>query len=86
MLRNILWFRRRHVHGHVFHELLKLISPRDEIGLAVYLDKHADLTAHVNVLADDSFGGNAPFAFLGGRQPTFTKDVDGNFVIAARFD
>jgi len=36
----------RHVHRHVFDELLKFFAARDEIAFAIYFDHHADSAAH----------------------------------------
>src|SRR5580700_1826946 len=65
-------FRRRHalaveilrrhrgdVHRDIARELAELRIARDEVGLAVDLDEHADLSAGVDVAHDEPFLGDA---------------------------
>ena len=68
LLRNILGFRRRDMHGNVLHELLEFITARNEVGFTIDLHEDPDFAAHMDVLADDAFSRDAAFAFLGGCQ------------------
>ncbi len=45
---------RRHLHGDVLHQALKIVRAGDEIGFAIDLHQHADLRAGMNVAADSS--------------------------------
>ncbi len=45
------------LHGDIVHQTLKILGARDEIGLAVDFDQHAQLGARVNVAADDALLG-----------------------------
>ena len=56
----------RDVQRQLLHERLEVVGARDEVGLAVHLDEHADLAAHVDVAADDALARGAARA-LGGR-------------------
>ena len=52
--------------GEVADELLELVGARDEVGLAVDLDEHADAAAGVDVARDQALAGVAA-GLLGGR-------------------
>src|ERR1043166_1711198 len=45
--------RGRDMHRELLRQLLELVGPGDEVGLAVHLDENADLAAHVDVVADE---------------------------------
>ena len=67
------------VHGHIVGEFLKIDVLGHEVGLAVDLHHHADLSAHVNVGVNDPFA-HGPSGPLGGRgQALFAKKVGGLF-------
>src|SRR5580704_17253191 len=48
---------RRHLHCQILHQLLKIAGARDEIGLAVHLDQHAQLRPRMNVTSDHALPG-----------------------------
>src|SRR5713101_1448426 len=73
------------LHRDVLHQRLELLVPRGEVGLAVHLDQHAHLAAHVDVRADGSFGGGTACLLLRGREPLLPEPVDRLLQVAARF-
>src|SRR6185436_2055346 len=84
LLRDVRRTRRRDLHREVAYELLEVVGTRDEIGLAIHLDQHADLTTRVDVGADLTFGGRTP-GLLGRRREAALAQVAHRAVeIAAR--
>ena len=57
-----------------FDELLEVVGARDEVGLAVHLDEHADLAAHVDVVADQPLGGRAAGLLGRLREPALAQE------------
>src|SRR5579863_6598970 len=60
---------RRNVHGNVAGQLRKLWIARNEVGLTIDLDKHADLAAGVDVRRNESLV-SGTFGFLFGLRRT----------------
>ncbi len=56
---NVARINRGDMHGHVVAKLLKRIGARHEIAFAIDFHDHADFSAGMNVVADQSFGGFA---------------------------
>src|SRR6185503_817012 len=57
VLAHELRVHRRDLHRDVAGERLEVLVARDEVGLAVDLDEHADAAARVDVRDDGAFGG-----------------------------
>src|SRR5512133_703962 len=75
---------RRDLHGEVLHERLEALGARDEIGLAVHLDEHADLAAHVDVARDRALGRGARGLLRGGGEPLLAEQLLRLREVAAR--
>src|SRR5512144_542753 len=58
----------RDLHRQLLHQVLEVVGARDEVGLAVHLDEHADLAAGMDVRRDDAVGGGAAGALRGSGQ------------------
>ena len=67
-------------------ELLEGFGARDEIAFAVDFDDHADLSAGMNVVADQAFGGFARGLLGRGGLALLAQDVDGLFDVAIGLD
>ena len=76
---------RGDVHGDVVAELLEGIGAGHEVGLAIDFHDHADLSAGVNVVADQAFAGLALRLLGRGGLAFFAQDVDGLFDVAVGF-
>src|SRR5436190_3302721 len=71
------------VDRHLPGELLKLVAPGDEIGLALHLDQHPHLSRGVDVRGDDALAGG-PAASLGSRRLALdAEDLDRLLDVAA---
>src|SRR5262249_24342318 len=64
----------RGVHRDFLRQALEVLGPRHEVRLAVDLDEHADLAAHVDVAADEAFVGRPSRLLRGLREPAFAED------------
>src|ERR1700693_4795989 len=49
-----LWVRGRHLHGQILHQILEIVGPGNEVGLAVHLHQHAQLRAGMDITAYDA--------------------------------
>src|SRR5262249_4088116 len=65
----------RDLHGDLKGELVDLLRPRDEVGLAVDLDQDADAALAMDVGLDDAVAGDATLALLHTGEPTLTEDL-----------
>jgi hypothetical protein len=74
------------VHGEVVTKALESFGARDEVAFTIELDDHADFSAGMNVVSDETFGGFARSLFGRGGLTFFAQDVDGLFDVAAGFD
>ncbi len=63
-----------------------MLVARDEVGLAVDLDQHADFAAGVDVRADEPFVGGALGLLLGLRLALFLQQRFGALVVALGLD
>src|ERR1700733_1824054 len=66
--------RGRDVHGHIVYQLLEVFRARHEIGLAIHFHHDAQLTARVNIGADQSLPGGARRFLARGGNTTFPQD------------
>ncbi len=66
----------------VAHQLLELVGARDEVGLAVDLDQHADAAAGVDVAGDEALAGVATGLLGGRRQALLAQQRDGLLEVA----
>ena len=66
--------RRRRCAWRSFTSVWKLVGARHEVGLAVHLDEHADLAAHVDVAGRSSPSLVVRPAFLRLRESAFAQD------------
>ena len=70
----------------IVRKLLEGFGARDEIAFAIDFDDDADLSAGMNIVADQTFGGFAR-GFLGrGGLALLAEDVDGLFDVAFGLD
>ncbi len=76
---------RGDVHRDVAAQLDETFVARDEVGLAVDLDEHADLAAGMDVARDAPFIGDALGLFLGAREALLGQRTFCRFVVAAGF-
>ena len=65
-------------------ELLELVRPGDEVGLAVDLDEHADAAAGVDVAGDEALASLAPGLLRGGGHAALAQQQDCLLDVAAR--
>src|ERR1044071_3941062 len=72
---HVVGARRRGLHGEVLAERLEVVRARDEVGLAVHLDEHAD-PAVVHVGLDATLGGRPVRALLRLRDARLAERVD----------
>src|SRR3954454_17131361 len=86
LLRHVQRGGRRDVQGHVARELLEVVVARDEVGLAVDLDEHADLPGRVHIALDDALGRRAGAALGGLRLTLHAQDLDRLVDLTARLD
>jgi hypothetical protein len=82
VLRDIARLSCGDVHSNVLNELLKLITTRHKVGLAVYFNQHAHLAAHVNVKTDNPFGSDAALSLSCRSQTTLAQDINGPLFIS----
>ena len=71
------------MHRQLLGQALEVVGARHEVGLAVDLDQHADLAAHVDVVADDPFLGGAAGALGGRGHALLAQDLDRLVEVAA---
>ena len=71
--------------GELFDEGAELLVARDEIGLAVDVNKDAALAAGCERRGDDALGGGPVGAFLGPGDAALAQHGDGRFHIPACF-
>src|SRR5712692_9762695 len=76
---------RGDVHRDVVTEALERFRARYEVRLAVDLHQHADLSAGVDVTADEAFAGFALRLLRRGRLALLAQDADGFLDVAAGF-
>src|SRR6266540_1399694 len=74
----------RDLHRDVLHERLEPLGARDEVRLAVHLDEHPDLAAHVDVARDGALGRGARRLLRGGGEPLLAEQLLGLHEVAAR--
>src|SRR4051812_10636036 len=89
--RDVLRVHRSDVDRDIAGELLEVVVERDEVGLALHLDEHADALllalprpAHVGVGGDHALGGAASAALGSGSGALLAEDLDGLGLVAAR--
>src|SRR5690606_14494690 len=73
---------RGHLQGDLLQERLEVLGARDEVGLAVEFDEHADLAPGVDVGANQSFTGGAAGLLRRLRQATLAENRDGIVEVA----
>ena len=71
------------MQGDVARQLLEVVGARDEVGLAVELDQHADLAVVVDVAHDQRPRGGSAGALLGLGDPLLAQDLGGLLHVAA---
>jgi len=71
--------------GQLRNERLETVVARDEIGLTIDFDQHADATIGGDCLADEAFVGGTIRLFDGGGGTLLAQDVDGGLEIALGF-
>ncbi len=73
------------LQGDFLEQRLEVVGARDEVRLAVELDEHADLAAHVDVGADEAFA-RGPARLLGGLgEPALAQNRRGLLEVAVGF-
>src|SRR5215510_9056194 len=82
--RDVGRIRRRDLHPEVLHEILERVGTRDEVGLAVDLDQHAELGPVVDVRTDGPLAGFSVRTLAGLGQALLSKELDGRLQIALR--
>src|SRR6185436_215755 len=70
----------------VADELLELVGARDEVGLAVDLDQHADAAARVDVARDEALAGVAARLLRGRRETALAEQDDGLLDVTVSLD
>src|SRR5437763_14318943 len=73
------------LHRDVLHQRLELLVAGSEVGLAVHLDEHADLSAQVDVGTDRAFGRAPPRLLPGGGEALLAQPGDRLVDVARRF-
>ena len=63
------------MHGQVMRQVLEFVGAGHKVGLAIQFHQHADLSAGVNVGADDAFQGGAALPLLGGGQALLAQKI-----------
>src|SRR5207248_8596330 len=71
---------------HALHHHPDLLVAGTDLGLAVLLDEHADLSAHVDVGTDRAFGRAPPRLLPGGGEALLAQPGDRLVDVARRFD
>src|SRR5438067_7227467 len=74
------------LHRDILDQRLELLVAGREVGLAVHLDEHADLSAQMDVGADRAFGGAAPRLLPGGGEALLPQPGDRLVDVAGRLD
>ena len=64
---------RRDVHRDIVHQFLEIVGARHEIALAIDFHHHAELTAVVNVGADETLFSGARSLLAGRRDATLAQ-------------
>ena len=75
----------RDLQGNFLEQGLEVVGARDEVRLAVELDEHADLAAHVDVGADEALTGGAAGLLRGLREAPLPEDRVGLVQVAVGF-
>src|SRR3954451_20948245 len=82
LLGHLVRAHRSDVLSDLARKLLEVVGARDEVGLAVDLDQHADLPGRVDVGGDDALGSATLGALLGLRGALHAQDLDGLVSVA----
>src|SRR5262249_40162705 len=77
--------RRGDVHGDVTDELAELLGARHEVGFAIHLEEHADLSFAMDVGSDRAFFRRAAGLLRGRGDALLAKVLDGLFEVARGF-
>jgi hypothetical protein len=75
--------KSRNLHCDVFHQLLKLLIARDEVGFAIHFKQDANSAAGVDVRGDESLTCISASLLRGGGKASLTKCQDRLLNIAA---
>ena len=82
---HITRIERRDVHRQIVAQLLEIVGAGHEIGFAIHFHHHADFSAGVNVVADQSFAGFALRLLLRRGLALAPQNIDGALDVAFGF-